>query len=81
MFQEVSGEASGKLCGAAFAAFLNNAYHGLLERHLPGELTDLVGRIPIGEGPDAAPDKPEGAFQSDSGPRAQSYCATCSPGW
>jgi hypothetical protein len=76
MFQEVSGEANGKLCGAAFAAFLNSAYHGLLDRHVPGELADLVSRIPIGEGAGAAPEKPDGAFDFDSGPRTQSYCAT-----
>ncbi len=52
MFPELPGEVSGKACAAAFAAFLNNAYHGLLDHHVPEELAALAGRICCGsEGP------------------------------
>ncbi len=48
MFPELPGEVSGKACAAAFAAFLNNAYHGLLDHHVPEELAALAGRICCG---------------------------------
>ncbi len=45
MFPEIPGEVSGQACAAAFAAFMNKPYHGLLDHHIPEELADLAGRV------------------------------------